>query len=88
MGDVPLGRRVVTITVSDPALITLLMQAGDVAELKTPDGKVLGVFTSDRPGRLPAGTRSPFTDEQRAEMRAQPPGRPLADILRDLGNRQ
>ena len=34
--------------------------------------------------RLPPGTKSPITEEDRRENRKQLDGRPLSDILRDL----
>jgi hypothetical protein len=72
-----------SITITDPVLLAQLRAAGSV-EFKDPDGNVLGVFAADGLGRLPPGVESPFTDEERAEMRKERTGRPLADILRDL----
>jgi len=73
-----------SITITDPALLAQLRQAGDLVELKDPDGNVLGTFAVEGRGQLPPGVKSPFTDEQRAEMRKERTGRPLKDILRDL----
>ena len=77
-----------SITITDPGLLALLRQAGGSVELKDPDGNVLGLFAIEGLGRLPPGVTSPFTDEQRAEMRKERTGRPLKDILRDLGAQQ
>ena len=77
-----------SITITDPGLLALLRQAGHTVELKDPDGNVLGLFAIEGLGRLPPGVTSPFTDEQRAEMRKERTGRPLKDILRDLGAQQ
>ncbi len=77
-----------SITITDPGLLALLRQAGGSVELKDPDGNVLGLFAVEGLGRLPPGVTSPFTDEQRTEMRKERTGRPLKDILRDLGAQQ
>ena len=77
-----------SITITDPGLLAQLRQAGHTVELKDPDGNVLGLFAIEGLGRLPPGVTSPFTDEQRAEMRKERTGRPLKDILRDLGAQQ
>lgn len=76
-----------SITITDPNLLAQLRQAGDVVELKDPDGKVLGRFSVEGLGKLPPGVKSPFTDEERAEMRKERTGRPLKDILGDLESR-
>ena len=76
-----------SITITDPALLDQLLQADQTVELKHPDGRVLGRFVSENRGRLPPGVKSPFTDEERAELRKQRSGRPLKDILRDLEGR-
>lgn len=73
-----------SITITDPALLAQLRQASDTLELKDPDGRVLGRFVVEGLGRLPPGVKSPFTDQERAEMRKQRTGRPLKDIIRDL----
>jgi hypothetical protein len=73
-----------SITITDPALLAQLRQAGATVELKDPDGNVLGTFAVEGLGKLPPGVKSPFTDEQRAAMRKERSGRPLKDILRDL----
>jgi hypothetical protein len=75
-----------TITITDPALVARLM-AGDSAELVDSTGRRLGFFTPESSGKLPPGVKSPFTDEELAELRKQRDGRPLADILRDLKER-
>ena len=77
-----------SITITDPELLALFRQANDIVEVKDPDGIVLGLFSGETLGKLPPGVQSPFTDEQRAEMRKQRTGRPLQDILRDLKARE
>jgi hypothetical protein len=74
-----------SITITDPALLAQLRQLSEVVELRDPAGNILGTFAVDGLGKLPPGVRSPFTDEQRAAMRKERTGRPLKDILRDLG---
>ena len=72
-----------SITINDPVLLDQLA-ASDAIELKDPTGRVIGRFITDWPGKLPPGVKSPFSDEEIAELRKQRTGRPLADILRDL----
>lgn len=72
------------ITITGPALFAQLRQAADVVELHDPDGNLIGTFAVEGLGKLPPGVKSPFTDEERAEMRKERTGRPLKDILRDL----
>lgn len=69
-----------SITITDPALIAQLREAGS-AELTDPDGNVIGTFAVEGLGALPPGVKSPFTDEERAEMRKERTGRPLKDII-------
>ena len=73
-------------TVTDPALVALFTQlgTGDAVELKDASGRKLGTFVPDGLGKLPPGAKSPFTDEELAELRKQRTGRSLADIMRDL----
>jgi hypothetical protein len=74
-----------SITITDPALLAQLRQAGEVVELKDPDGNVLGTFAVEGRGKLPPGVKSPFTREEMEERRRlHRTGRPLKDILRDL----
>src|SRR5262249_62392755 len=72
-----------SITVTDPALLAQFA-TGDSVELKDPSGKLLGVFVPEGLGKLPPGVKSPFSEQELAELRKQRTGRPLADILRDL----
>lgn len=74
-----------SITITDPALIAQLRQAGSTVELKDPEGNVLGTFAVEGLGKLPPGVKSPFTREEMEERRQKHrSGRPLKDILRDL----
>ena len=73
-----------SITVTDPALLSLLETEVNV-EIKDPTGRLLGVFVPEGLGKLPSGVKSPFSDEEMERRRRAPKvGRPLADILRDL----
>jgi hypothetical protein len=76
-----------SITVSDPALISQLSTDADV-ELHDPSGNVLGVFVPHGFGKLPPGVKSPFSKGVLAEPRKQRTGRPLSDILRALEARE
>ncbi len=74
-----------SITITDPALLAQLRQAGATVELKDPEGNVLGLFAVPGLGKLPPGVKSPFTHEEMEERRkTHRTGRPLKDILRDL----
>ncbi len=77
-----------SITITDPALLAELRRASGVVELIDPQGNLIGELCLEGDGKLPPGVKSPFTDEQLAELRKQRGGRPLADILRDLQARQ
>lgn len=73
-----------SITITDPVLLAQLREAGS-AELRDPEGNVLGVFAAEGLGKLPPGVTSPFTREEMEERRRTHRfGRPLTDILRDL----
>lgn len=76
-----------SITVTDPKLLAQLTGASEVVELTDPAGRVIGTFAAEGLGQLPPGVRSPFTDEQLADLRKQRTGRPLTDVLRDLRER-
>lgn len=76
-----------SITITDPVLLDHLAASGEV-EFKDPSGRTIGKFVPDRPGKLPPGVKSPFTEEELAERREHRIGRPLADILRDLEGRE
>jgi hypothetical protein len=60
-------------------------QSGEV-EVRTPDGRLVGLFTPIREGTPEdyAWARTQFTDEEIQEARESGPGRPLAEILADL----
>ncbi|QJW96753.1 hypothetical protein [Frigoriglobus tundricola] len=74
-----------SITITDPALLAQLRQAGHTVELKDPEGNVLGTFAVEGLGKLPPGVKSPFTREEMEERRrTQRSGRPLKDILHGL----
>ena len=73
-----------SITITDSNLLAEFERCEDVVEIKAPDGRVLGTFAIVGLGRLPPGVKSPFSDEEVAELRKQRTGRPLKDILKDL----
>ena len=70
----------------DAATSDRLRQADDVVELCDEAGQTLGFFHQASSVPPPGGWHSPFSDEE-IRQRLQEPrtGRPLADILRDLG---
>jgi hypothetical protein len=78
-----------SITITNPELLAQLRQTSATVELLDPEGNVLGTFAVEGLGRLPPGVKSPFTREEMEERRrTQRSGRPLKDILRDLGARE
>ena len=77
-----------SITITDPVLLEQLFRVNGAVDVMSPDGLVLGSFTTEGFGKLPPGVKSPFTDEEMAERRKDRSGRPLADILRDLEGRK
>lgn len=77
-----------SITITDPVLLEQLFRVNGAVDVLSPDGLVLGSFTTDGFGKLPPGVASPFTEAQMAERRKDRSGRPLADILRDLEGRK
>ena len=76
------------ITITDPVLAAQLLNSNGVVEIKNSEGVVLGQFTMEGRFKLPPGVKSPFTEEEMVERRKQRTGRPLADILRDLKERE
>jgi hypothetical protein len=77
-----------SVTITDPVLLAELSRLRGIIELKDPQGNLIGELDLESNGKLPPGVKSPFTDEQLAELRKQRGGRPLVDILRDLQARQ
>jgi hypothetical protein len=75
-----------SIVITDKALLQQFSQASDAVEIHDANGNYLGTFEPPY-GKLPPGVRSPHTDAEIEELRKQPDGRPLADILRDLEKR-
>ncbi len=74
------------ITITDPAVLELLQQGGEV-EIKDANGQVLGTFSLGLKLVPPPGVKSPFSDEEIARRRAIREGRSLDEILRDLEGR-
>jgi hypothetical protein len=73
-----------SITINDPVLLAELSRLTGVVEVIDPQGCVIGALSLEGEGKLPPGKKSPFTDEQLAELRKDRTGRPLDDIHRDL----
>jgi hypothetical protein len=77
-----------TFTISDPKLKEYAAaHPGETVEVVSDDGTRIGTFTAHGRNCLPAGVKSPFSDEELAELRKQRGGRKLADIMRDLRQR-
>ncbi len=71
----------------DPALLARLQSLDRPVEFRDESGRTVGYFHPlPGPGQgSQEGIRSPFTDEELQRRRQQRTGRPLADILKDLG---
>jgi hypothetical protein len=69
----------------DAAMREKLCKGGDCVEVCDEAGQVFGVFYQTRPGLLSKGLRSPFTEEQIQQFRKEKGGRPLAEVLKELG---
>ena len=73
-----------SVTITDQSLLAQLSGTDNV-QLKDPSGRIIGTFLPEGLCKLPPGVKSPFSDEEMARRRQDTrPGRPLADILRDL----
>jgi hypothetical protein len=70
----------------DASALTILPKLTEAVELLDESGKTLGQFhpTKRAEGSQPS-FKSPHTREELEQLRLQRTGRPLADILRDLG---
>ena len=71
--------------VVDPATIAKLRGVNELTEIRDESGAVLGFYypvtVAEHAGRV----QSPHSREELEELRKQRQGRPLADILKDLG---
>ena len=74
---------VVTITITDPALLAELAKAEGPIVFKGPDGRTVRWAEAVPAGKVP-WFRPPISDEEFEKLRQQTGGRPLADILADL----
>ena len=72
------------VTINDPELVAILERATEKFEVTDPTGRILGTFTLEGTGRLPAGYQIPFTDAEIEERRKVRTGSPIKDILHDL----
>jgi hypothetical protein len=61
-----------TITITDPALLAQLAAAEGQIVFRGPTGEAVKTVATVREGSLPAGVKSPFTDEQIEEARKSP----------------
>jgi hypothetical protein len=74
-----------TRVIVDAALRDKLQNTNNLVELCDESGKTLGFFTQTLPAHIPPAWRSPFSDDEIQKRRQERGGRPLADILKDLG---
>ena len=76
-----------SIVITDPALIAEIAGVSGTVDVFDAGGTLIARIERVADGKLPPGVVSPFTPAQIQELRKQRDGRPLADILRDLGAR-
>ncbi len=76
-----------SITITDPLLLSQFRAATGVVDIRDPDGRLIGELSVVELGKLPPGVRSPFSDADREAMSKNRTGRPLKDIMRDLEDR-
>jgi hypothetical protein len=67
--------------------VAQLEQTRERAEVRDPAGRVIGYFEPLGGVTEAWDTEIPFTDEEIERFRAEPGGRPLEEILRDLEHR-
>ena len=65
----------------EPIIIIVQLATGDPIELKDPSGNVLGVFVPEGLGKLPPGAKSPFNEEERAELRRRTADDPQSRLI-------
>ena len=74
-----------SITITDPILLSQLVQASELTELLDPSGRVIGTFQVGAFGMPPPGYVPPISDEEIERRRQQyRTGKPLADIMKRL----
>jgi hypothetical protein len=81
-----IGEEAMSIVITDKTLLEQFGQALDTVEIRDGNGRLLGMFAPPY-GKLPAGVRSPFTEEEIERRRSEPDGQLLADIMRELEKR-
>jgi hypothetical protein len=74
-----------TRVIVDSVLRERLQATPDLVEVCDEAGNTLGYFCLASPAQTPVASRSPYSDEDIQRFRQQNGGRPLADILKDLG---
>ena len=72
-----------SIMIVEGGLATRFSAADDPLQVCTPDGRLLGYFSPVRPRTLLL--EPPVSNAELERIEAEGPGRPLAEILRDLG---
>jgi hypothetical protein len=72
-----------SITITDPGLLTQLAATSGPIEVRGPNGEYIGTFQPPV-GMPPPGLKIPFSDDELERRRQNRTGRPLKDIIRDL----
>lgn len=76
-----------TIVISDPEVLARLAAAEGPIILRGPKGECLRMAELVPPGKLPAGFKSPISDEEFEEARKQPDGLPLSEVWKKIHER-
>jgi hypothetical protein len=74
-----------TRVIVDAATRDKLQNTSDLVEVCDESGKTLGYFYQAMSTQTPLAWRSPYSEEEIQRRRQEKSGRPLADILKDLG---
>lgn len=78
-----------TITITDPVLLEQLRAVTDTVAVRGPDGTVVAMLSPPNKFMPPPGFVLPYSEEELTRRWAEEPtGRTLADIIRDLEDRQ
>ena len=73
-----------SVAITDPALLAQLTASGEEVLVTDAEGHFIGRFIHEPTCKLPAGLRSPFSEEEIMERRKDQSGRSIGEIFRDL----
>lgn len=76
-----------TITITDPELLAKLAAAEGQIVFRGPAGEHIKTAETVPYGALPAGVKSPVSDEEFEKARQQPDGSPLTEVWKRIHER-